>query len=34
MGPARAHTLAQLELYLLQDVGGDADGDPFVGFPD
>ena len=33
-GAARAHTLAPPELYLLQDVGGDADSDPLGGFPD
>ena len=33
-GPARAHTLAQPELKRLEEFGGDADGNPFGGFPD
>ena len=33
-GPAGAQTLAQPELKRLEEFGGDADGDPFGGFPD
>ena len=33
-GPAGAHNLAPAELYLLQDVGVEACGDPLGRFPD